>query len=432
MVSILTAMRCVAIVHALFAATLASAAFAQTGKPDPEEMIALLRTGDHAGLDSRLGAYQAAYEAASDAEWNALRAFAAFERVEPDLEGAFDAWVSARPQSYGARVARGAYLYHRAWAFRGSRPIGETAPERIAAMQRLFQRATDDLLFSLKLTSRPQVSHRYLIGIAMSGGDRTAAQRIYTEALRGDPENYGARRAYLNALRPQWGGSLEAMRDFVVETDAAAQTPKQRAVAGYLKASLLGYVGFEFERAKEHPRALQAYGSALAEAEDSIVLARRGRLLVQLKRQDEALRDLDRAIELEPTSGDALEHRGVLHEQRKRMKQAVEDYRHAAAYGSAYAMQRLGILHITGEDVLKNYAEAAKWLHLGAEFGDHRAQSYLGWMYSTGSGVPRDGMRALSLWYASAAQGNQDAQKYLDDVPWYWRARYKIEELWPK
>jgi len=164
------------------------------------------------------------------------------------------------------------------------------------------------------------------------------------------------------------------------------------------------------------------------------VLTNRGRALVQLGRLDEALRDFDRALALAPTLSEALEQRGNLRERQKHVKEAMDDYERAAVRGSRYAMQRLGIIYLN--NVPKNYSEAAKWLQLGAEFGEHRAQNALGWMYSAGAGVPRDGKRALELWYASAAQGNQDAQKYLDDVAWYWRARYtietKIEELWPK
>lgn len=414
------------------ATTPATTVPAQPIKLNPEEMIAFLRAGNFSELNARISTYQAAYEAASDGEWELLQAIAVFERIEPDLEAAFNAWVAAQPQSYIARAARGAYFYKRAWAFRGARYAGDTPSESIVAMRELFKRAADDLQTSHKLSSRPQVSDRYLIGIAMARGDRAAPRRFYMEAVRGDPENYGARRAFLNALRPEWGGSLDAMHAFVQQTAAAAQTEKQRAVANYLEASLLGYLGFHYYRVNEHTRALQLYDAALTKAEDSIVLARRAQLLVQLRRADEALRDAERAIELEPTSADALEYRGVLREQRKQMPQALDDYRRAAAYGSTYAMQRLGIIYLTGGDVPKNYREAAKWLQLGAEFGEHRAQNYLAWMYSEGAGVPRDGRRALELWYASAGQGNEEARRYLDDIPWYWRARYKIEALWPK
>jgi hypothetical protein len=90
----------------------------QLDKPDPQELIALLRSRNFAELDARMGKYQSAYEAESEAEWELVRAFAVFERVEPDLEPAFDAWIAALPRSYSAHVASGAYFHARAWITR--------------------------------------------------------------------------------------------------------------------------------------------------------------------------------------------------------------------------------------------------------------------------------------------------------------------------
>ena len=47
-------------------------AHAQPAWPDPEALVALLRAGDYPELDARVGAYQAAYEANTDAEWPLL------------------------------------------------------------------------------------------------------------------------------------------------------------------------------------------------------------------------------------------------------------------------------------------------------------------------------------------------------------------------
>jgi len=419
--------------YALLAAALTTTAFAQgRNPPDPDALVALLRAGNIAELDSRVGAYQAAYEAGSDAEWDAIILFSGFERVDPDLEAAFDAWVKARPRSYGALVARGAYFYQRAWSSRGGRFAAETAGERLGAMQRLFERAERDFQEALRLSPRPQLGHRYLIGIAMARGDAAAARRWYEDALGADPENYASRRGYLNALRPEWGGSLDAMQALVNEAAALPATPKLRAVVQHMKASAIGRVALEAQRAKDYPAALELYAKGLAEAEDAILLNNRGWVLVQTGRHDEALRDLDRSIELDPTEGEALSRRGNLHERRKRIKEAVRDYARAASYGDTYAMQRLGILYFYGKDVPLNYAEAAKWLQLGAAYGEPRAQATLGWMYSAGAGVPQDGRKAIALWRLAAAQGNEDARKNLEGVPWWWHARYAVEDLFSR
>ncbi len=123
----MAAMRWAGIGNALFAAIIATAALAQDGqRPSPDELVALLRAGNFAELDARVSRYQAAYEAASDAEWDALRAFSAFELVEPELEARFDAWVAARPKSYSALAARGRTFTSEA----GLRAAGASPPRR--------------------------------------------------------------------------------------------------------------------------------------------------------------------------------------------------------------------------------------------------------------------------------------------------------------
>ncbi len=397
--------------------------------PDPEALIALLRAQKYAELDADLGAYQAAYEAASDAEWPLIAAVGAFGRVDPDLEARFDEWVRATPKSYVAVLARAAYWHQRAWSSRGGQVADETAAGRLAQMNRYLERCELDLLASLALSPRAQLSHRYLISSAMARGAREQMSLSYLAAKRVDPQNYASRRAFLNAVRPQWTGSIAVMSLEVIESESAPQTPKMQRVARYLKASFLGYHALQAARAKRYPEALELYANGLAEIEDAVLLANRGRLLVELRRLDEALRDFNRALDLDPNSQEALESRGNLFEQRKQVKEAVRDYALAGSYGSTYAMRRLGIWYLNGGSGLRrDDAQALHWLRIAADFGDDQAQMALGYMYSASRGGPQDPRKAYDLWVASAAQGNKEAQKYLDDVPWWWKARFAVED----
>jgi TPR repeat protein len=51
---------------------------------------------------------------------------------------------------------------------------------------------------------------------------------------------------------------------------------------------------------------------------------------------------------------------------------ATEWYRRAAAAGSALAQFSLGLLHIAGDGVPRNYGEALKWLSLATVTGDSK------------------------------------------------------------
>lgn len=402
---------------------------AQT-RPDPEALITLLRASNYAELDARVGTYQQAYEASTDAEWALVVAVGAFARVEPELENHHDGWIAARPKSYVARLARGVYWHQRAWTSRGGRFSADTPKVRMEAMRRAFEQAAADLKASLVLGAQPQLSHRYLVVTAMARGDKSGAHDAYLAGLKADPQNYASRRAYLNALRPEWGGSVEAMSRIAVEAQQAAPSAKMREVAARLHASIIGYRALEAYRAKDYQRAFALYNEGLAGIEDSVLLENRGLVLERLERHDEAMRDFDRALALDPNSREALERRGNVHEQRKQVKQAVRDYALAASYGSTYAMRRLGIWYLNGGDGLPvSDVQALRWLRLGAEFGEDNAQMALGYMYAEARGVPQDARKAYDLWRLSAAQGNKEAQQYLDDIPWWSRARFAMEDL---
>ena len=72
-----------------------------------------------------------------------------------------------------------------------------------------------------------------------------------------------------------------------------------------------------------------------------------------------------------------------------------------AERGDARAQAVIGIMYDWGLGVRQDYAEAAKWLRLGADQGS-RAQGTLGDTYANGQGVPQDDAEAAK-WYRKAA-----------------------------
>lgn len=70
-----------------------------------------------------------------------------------------------------------------------------------------------------------------------------------------------------------------------------------------------------------------------------------------------------------------------------------------AKQGHVYSQVELGC---TYHDILKNYAEAAKWWHMAAEQGCIDAAYALGLMYEQGNGVTRNYVTAY-MWYRLVA-----------------------------
>ncbi len=94
------------------------------------------------------------------------------------------------------------------------------------------------------------------------------------------------------------------------------------------------------------------------------------------------------------------------------IKEAAKWYLRAAGAdpGHAKAQYELGLLCYSGEGVVKNVEEAAKWFFLAAEQGVCQAQYKLANLYFYGEGIPENFEEAFKLYLAAAEQGNRDAQ----------------------
>ena len=85
-------------------------------------------------------------------------------------------------------------------------------------------------------------------------------------------------------------------------------------------------------------------------------------------------------------------------------KKALEIFKPLAEQGDAAAQFNLGNMHLYGEGVPQDYAEAAKWYRKAAEQGDAEAQALLGLMYHNGEGVPQENVQAHKWFNLSASR----------------------------
>ena len=90
-----------------------------------------------------------------------------------------------------------------------------------------------------------------------------------------------------------------------------------------------------------------------------------------------------------------------------------EKYRKAAEQGDAGAQYNLGSCYAMGEGVVKDEAEAVKWLRKAAEQGHSDAQYNLGRCYYSGEGVEKDILEAVKWLRMAAEQGHLTAQNNL-------------------
>lgn len=95
---------------------------------------------------------------------------------------------------------------------------------------------------------------------------------------------------------------------------------------------------------------------------------------------------------------------------------AVRLYQENAENGDSDAQYKLGLLYLTGNGALQDFAEAAKWLKLAAEQGYGLAQYELGLIYRTGYGLAVDQVQSYVWLNLAAAAGVQEAVTARDEV----------------
>jgi hypothetical protein len=88
----------------------------------------------------------------------------------------------------------------------------------------------------------------------------------------------------------------------------------------------------------------------------------------------------------------------------------LERLRQLAEAGDATAQFALGARYATGEEVVQDYASAARWFSLAADQGHVVAQATLGAYYWAGRGVPEDLYKAY-FWSVLAQAGGDEGSK---------------------
>lgn len=94
----------------------------------------------------------------------------------------------------------------------------------------------------------------------------------------------------------------------------------------------------------------------------------------------------------------------------------VRLYEESAENGNMDAQYKLGLLYLTGNGALQDFAEAAKWLKLSAEQGYGPAQYELGMIYRSGYGLPAEPVQSYVWLNLAAAAGVSEAKMARDEV----------------
>jgi Zn-dependent protease with chaperone function/TPR repeat protein len=373
--------------------------------PVQREVLALLERRDMAAVERMLAEHQLAFERDPAASAKLENAFRAFGKLRRSAEPTLDEWVQASPSSYVARIARASYYLGQGIEARGTDYISETPEENLETMRFYLEKAHADLERSLELSAKPYLAHVYLMSAARYGAGRGSEEAHYEAALKLAPQSVELRLRRMTDLEPRWGGSLAEMQALAARS---REELSDVAAANRVAARIPAYRAFEQRKANDMAGALKYLDEAIALDVDATALCERSYVLVELKREAEALADVKRALsrarenrycmrravyhagrladaeeaiamldlvlEVDPHATHALNQRGWRHQGLKRFDAAFRDYRASAEQGDAWAQMMTGKFLWQGQGIAEDREQAVAWLRKAADQGNRDAK----------------------------------------------------------
>ena len=338
--------------------------------PVQREVLALAQAKDFAGLERVLGGALGAFEADAAALAPLLNAYGAFGKLPDAGQATLEAWARQAPSSQAAALALGGFFLEQALGLQDSEAWQQQPKESRAAFETALARSRAELERALSLSRAPYLARHRLMTAARLGGDRAAEQAHYAEAARLAPRRLEPRLEHMRALEPRWGGSEAQMQSFLEES----RRELGDAVVAPLAARIPAQRARERSLAGDWAQALRLYEEAIRLDASAAALCGRARALTVLKRPQEALADVERAlakarderaclreavrvaeqitdpqavvrlltlvIESDPSAVEAYKLRAFAHEYLGKPELARKDYAAAAELGDEWAEQR--------------------------------------------------------------------------------------------
>jgi len=276
----------------------AAVGFAQ-GSPkiqaNRDEIVGKLANHQFHQLDRELSAYEEQAENDLSFEMNAMVAFSAFDTSQELIAARLNDWVKTMPDSYAAALARAHCEVETAFRWR----YYDNRPQRLAKMAQALRDARGDLTTALAIHPNLGLAYALRIKAARFGAPKAELEHDKSDALAEAPASFAVREQIMFSLRPLWGGSQEAMREFAVASqDYAARNRAMRFLLGWVALdsgdALAGQQGKEQQAIDDYTRALQAGGDYW------MAYLRRAEAFYDLGQMKDSLRDATRAQELFP------------------------------------------------------------------------------------------------------------------------------------
>lgn len=276
---------------------------------DRVEILDLLRSRRFEELNLILERYQAAFEEDPFKEDRVIDAYRAFGITDESLAPLLDSWIQASHGHFPAYLARAMYHYELGWESRGHRYAGETSEEQFEGMESHFDEARRDLASALTVDRDLPLVYLLLIFIDTTESNHKALPALLQQAEAAIADSYWVRSAYVMHLLPRWGGSYEALEEYVEASEAlVASNPRFELLAGRAAADRGDLARGE----AQYEEAIRQYSLALSHGHDRDYFYRRALAFRRDGQYDEALLDLQAALAIQPQDEEALYQSAVV------------------------------------------------------------------------------------------------------------------------
>ena len=267
-------------------------------------VMADLRAHNYDHLDAMLIAYQTAAEHDVKQEINAHQAFTAFAREDPFFDAALREWIKRSPKSYSPLLAYAEFLIEQGSLARGEKWAYETSAEQMQRMNQFADAGANEARAALALNPKLADAYALLIHQKMTGGAVGDCISENDAGLKQIPASFVVRDATMNCLKPRWGGSYVQMHDLAQKAqDYVGENPLLSIFKGFVASDEGQVLGLDNRFDLE----LEYQSHALAEGGDYwSFYNHRGETLMRLNRFAEGYADMSRANQLLPQDSNTL------------------------------------------------------------------------------------------------------------------------------
>jgi hypothetical protein len=130
-----------------------------------DEILKLLKAKQYDKLESIFNDFQKEYEKDFSKEDLIITAFDAFKTKS--LDEYLSEWISAKPKSAYALLARATYFMNTGWEHRGTKLAKDTSEAQFAKMEEYFEKSLRDINSSILLNPMITNGHVLLIRVCV-------------------------------------------------------------------------------------------------------------------------------------------------------------------------------------------------------------------------------------------------------------------------